>query len=56
MPRVYPPKRTLIALRVSPLALENVDMWAETVGVNRSEMLRRMLAYAERTMPQKWRP
>ncbi len=46
MPRTYPPPRTLIAVRLSPGGLAEIDKLAEAADVNRSEMIRRLLAAA----------
>lgn len=55
MPRPGP-RRPYVALRLSQDDLDWIDAEAERKGVNRSEMMRVMLAYAERTMPKDWTP
>ncbi len=45
-------RRVLIAVRLKPAALDRVDERARRAGVKRSEMIRRMLAYAASRMPQ----
>lgn len=46
-PRTYPPRRTLVAFRISPAGLEQIDALAatETDG-DRSETIRRLLSEA----------
>jgi metal-responsive CopG/Arc/MetJ family transcriptional regulator len=46
----------LIALRLSAEDIATVDERARRDAVNRSEMIRRMVAYALGHMPQGWRP
>jgi hypothetical protein len=41
---------------LSESGFEAVDVRAKTEGVSRSDMLRRMLAYAAWKMPKGWRP
>ncbi len=57
MPRTYPPRRPLVALRLSTKGIDLIDQRAkdEAAGV-RSEMIRRMLAYAAQHMPKGWKP
>jgi hypothetical protein len=56
MPRPGP-RRPLVALRISAQGLAHIDQRAadEAEGV-RSEMIRRMLAYAALHMPKGWMP
>lgn len=51
MPRTGP-RRPAITFRLSDAGLAAVEARAEAAGVKRSEMLRRMLAYAEAKMPK----
>ena len=44
MPRVYPARRTLLAVRLSPACVEQIDKLAEQDGITRSEQIRRALA------------
>lgn len=44
MPRTYPPRRTLLAVRLSPAGVEQIDALAERDGITRSELIRRALA------------
>jgi hypothetical protein len=46
MPRVYPPRRTLIAFRIKPEALDVIDAQAKAEGVDRSAMVRTLLGEA----------
>ena len=55
MPRPGP-RRPLVAIRLSEQGIEHIDERAAEVEVNRSEMIRRMLAYAQRHMPKGWKP
>lgn len=55
MPRPGP-RRPLIAIRISDEGREHIDKMAKEAGVNRSEMIRRMLAYAAAKMPKAWKP
>lgn len=55
MPRKGP-RRPVTALRLSAEGIAVVDERAEQEGVNRSEMIRIMLIYAEQYMPRGWRP
>ena len=56
MPRPGP-RRPLVAIRLSESGIAHIDQRAaaEADGV-RSEMIRRMLAYAALHMPKGWRP
>lgn len=56
MPRVYPPRRDLIAVRVGPAGLAKLDAKAQQQGVTRSEMIRRVFAWGDATMPDGWKP
>lgn len=55
MPRPGP-RRPLVAIRLSDQGIAHVDQRAEAEGVNRSEMIRLMLAFASAKMPKGWRP
>jgi len=56
MPRPGP-RRPLVALKLSEAGIEHVDRRAtEEADGNRSEMLRRMIAYASIHMPRNWKP
>lgn len=55
MPRPGP-RRPITAVRLSTDGLKFIDRRAEQEGVNRSEMIRRMLAYAAQNMPKGWKP
>lgn len=50
MPRPGP-RRPYVALRLSQDGLDWIDAEAARRGVNRSEMMRLMLAYAQQHMP-----
>ena len=54
MPRPGP-RRPLVAIRLSEAGRDHIDKRAEEDEVNRSEMIRRMLAYASTHMPKGWR-
>jgi len=56
MPRPGP-RRPLVAIRLSEQGIAHIDQRAkdEADGV-RSEMIRRMLAYAAQHMPKGWQP
>ena len=62
MPRPGPPRK-LVAVKLSTDGIERIDKRAadecpliRNGEPNRSEMIRRMLAYAERHMPKGWQP
>lgn len=55
MPRPGP-RRPLVAIRLSDHGIQNIDHLAAKRGVNRSEMIRTMLAYAALKMPKAWQP
>lgn len=55
MPRPGP-RRPLVALRLAASGLQAIDQCAAEAGVTRSEMMRRMLAYATWKMPKDWKP
>jgi hypothetical protein len=55
MPRPGP-RRPLIAIRISDKGRDFIDQRAKEEGVNRSEMTRRLLAYASKHMPKGWTP
>lgn len=46
----------MLSVRVAEAGIEAIKKRAETEGVDRSELLRRMLAYAARNMPKGWKP
>lgn len=48
------PRRPTLTFRLTPEAIHRIDLLAEAENVQRSEMLRRMLAYAARHMPKGW--
>ena len=56
MPRPGP-RRPLVAIRLSEQGIAHIDQRAaeEAEGI-RSEMIRRMLAYAAQHMPKGWQP
>jgi hypothetical protein len=43
--------RVMVGVRLAPGGVARVDQWAELAGCDRSEMIRRMLAYASEHMP-----
>lgn len=53
MPRPGP-RRPYVAVRLSAEGLAHIDAEAERRGLNRSEMMRLMLSYAEAKMPTNW--
>lgn len=53
---VIRPNRVLVALRLAVNGLARIDARAERRRVDRSEMMRRMLAYADQHMPEEWTP
>lgn len=48
--------RRKLDVRVSWGAVDLIDQRAADAEVDRSEMVRRMLAYAARNMPKGWKP
>lgn len=44
VPRTYPPKRTLIAVRLSPDGIAAIDRLAKRNGITRSHVVRAALA------------
>ncbi len=54
MPRPGP-RRPLVAIKLAQDGIDWIDQRATTEDVNRSEMIRRMLAYAQRNMPKGWK-
>lgn len=48
--------RELVAFRLHQDALDFIDVRAADQHVNRSQMMRRMLAYASAHMPETWKP
>lgn len=56
MPRTGP-RRPLVAFKLHQDDIDHIDQRAaEEAGGVRSEMIRRMVAYAQRHMPQGWKP
>lgn len=55
MPRPGP-RRPLVSLKLGEAARDAIDVLAAERGVNRSEQIRVMLAYAQAKMPANWRP
>lgn len=55
MPRPGP-RRPYVAVRLNPDGLAWIDELAAERGINRSETLRLMLAYAQQRMPRTWKP
>ncbi len=53
MPRPGP-RRPPVVVRLSPAGIAKVDELAAEAGVNRSEMIRRLLRYATTHMPKGW--
>lgn len=51
MPRPGP-RRPLVAIRLSQTGIDHIDQRAKDANVNRSEMIRRMLTYANEYMPK----
>ena len=49
-------RRVAVSFRIARPGLARVDDRAVVEHVERSEMIRRMLAYALRTMPKGWKP
>jgi hypothetical protein len=51
------PRRPLVAIKLSQPGIDHIDQRAEAEAEgNRSEMIRRMLAYAAAHMPKGWHP
>lgn len=50
------PRRPIVGVRVGENGLAWIDKEAERRGINRSEMIRQMLAYAKQHMPKGWKP
>lgn len=48
--------RITVAVRLSPDGLKKIDEMAEREDRTRSEMIRRLLAYAAKHMPKGWKP
>ena len=48
--------RVMLTARISKAGAERIAELAKAETVDRSEMVRRMLAYATRTMPKGWKP
>jgi metal-responsive CopG/Arc/MetJ family transcriptional regulator len=49
-------REQFVGVRLTRAGTEHVDQRAEKAGVSRSEMIRRMLAYAAAKMPEGWTP
>lgn len=45
-----------VAVRINRDGISHMDARAKLEGVNRSELVRRMLAFASAHMPEGWRP
>jgi len=56
MARPNRPPRVTVAVRLAEDGLKKVDELAEREDRTRSEMIRRMLAYAAQHMPKGWQP
>jgi Ribbon-helix-helix protein, copG family len=50
------PRDQFVGIRMTRAGTEHIDQRAERAGVTRSEMIRRMLAYAAAKMPEGWTP
>lgn len=50
------PARPTITFRIRPSAIKAIEAIAAAEQVDRSEMIRRLLAYAVRMMPKGWKP
>lgn len=50
------PRRPTFTFRLAEEALRFIATRATEEGIQRSEMIRRMLAYAARHMPKGWKP
>lgn len=50
------PKRPVLTLRLAQSGIDWIDERAAAEGVQRSELVRRMLAYSVRYMPKGWKP
>lgn len=48
--------RVMLTARISKAGIERIKEMAEADSVERSEMVRRMLAFAARNMPRGWTP
>ena len=48
--------RRLLTVRIAENGVARIDEIAKAEAVDRSEMVRRMLAYATRNMPKGWKP
>lgn len=46
MPRTYPPRRTLVAIRLDPAVLDEIDAQAAAASLDRSAMMRALIAEA----------
>lgn len=49
-------EKTVVGVRIADTGIAHIDKLAEAEKVERSEMVRRMLAYAARHMPKGWKP
>lgn len=50
------PRRPQLAVRVAAAGISWLDARAAEEGIRRSELVRRMLVFAERRMPKGWKP
>lgn len=50
------PRRPTVTFRIADAGIRRLEERAAAEGVQRSELLRIMLAYADRNMPKGWRP
>lgn len=50
------PRRPTVTFRIADAGIRRLEERAAAEGVQRSELLRIMLAYADRHMPKGWRP
>jgi hypothetical protein len=46
----------VVSIRLSDAGIAHLDELAKVDGVKRSELVRRMLAYATARMPRGWKP
>lgn len=49
-------REQFVGVRLTQAGTQHIDQRAERAGVGRSEMIRRMLAYAAAKMPEGWMP
>jgi hypothetical protein len=55
MPSV-PTARQSVTVKLAKSGVERIDQLATEAGVDRTEMIRRMLAFAAWRMPKDWKP